>query len=181
MMILIGASASGKTEVAKYLAYRHGVQKIITHTTRGKRTHEEDGVDYFFVSKDQFFKLKAKNYFVETTLYNDNFYGTSWKEIAENKCVVVNPNGLDSFLKINDRSIISFYLMADEKTRFNRMIIRGDNLENVRTRIKNDNEEFPEFLKDKVDFAIDTMNASIAEVGEQIFKLYKEKLAQIKQ
>ena len=51
MIVLAGASASGKTEVAKLLAKKYGIVKIITTTTREKRVGEVDKRDYFFVSK----------------------------------------------------------------------------------------------------------------------------------
>ena len=54
MIVLIGASASGKTEVAKTLIYKNGFSKIVTYTTRKIRPTEKDGIDYHFVSKQQF-------------------------------------------------------------------------------------------------------------------------------
>ena len=73
MIILVGASASGKTEVAKVLAKTFQMRKVITHTTRPMRENEIDGVDYYFVSREEFISLKKHNFFVETTEYNDNF------------------------------------------------------------------------------------------------------------
>ena len=50
MLILIGPSASGKTEVAKLLAKKYNITKIVTYTTRAPRINEINGVDYNFVS-----------------------------------------------------------------------------------------------------------------------------------
>ena len=97
MLILVGPSASGKTEIAKLLDVKYHLTKIVTHTTREKRINEKDDIDYHFVSKDTFLNLKSNNEFVETTLYNNNYYGTSKKEIADNKCVVLDPQGAYSF------------------------------------------------------------------------------------
>ena len=80
MLILIGASASGKTEVAKLLAKKYNITKIVTYTTRQPRIHEVNGVDYNFVSVDEFARLTSLNFFVETTYYNSNYYGTARKE-----------------------------------------------------------------------------------------------------
>ena len=46
MLVFIGASASGKTEIVKILIRDYGFNKIITHTTRKKRKNEIDGIDY---------------------------------------------------------------------------------------------------------------------------------------
>ena len=57
MILLVGASASGKTEVAKLLKALYGIKKVITHTTRPIRKSEENDVDYHFVSKDEFLNI----------------------------------------------------------------------------------------------------------------------------
>ena len=81
MIVLVGASASGKTEVTKVLAKKYNIQKFITHTTRPIRVGEENGVDYFFVTKEEFEELLKQDFFIEHTLYNGNYYGTSKKEV----------------------------------------------------------------------------------------------------
>lgn len=58
MIILVGASASGKTEVAKMLGKLFQMRKVITHTTRPMRENEKDGVDYYFVTREEFLNLK---------------------------------------------------------------------------------------------------------------------------
>ena len=73
MIVLAGASASGKTEVAKELAKRYGITKVITTTTRNIRVGEVDGRDYFFVSKERFEEMINEGRFVEHTLYNENY------------------------------------------------------------------------------------------------------------
>ena len=73
MLILIGPSASGKTEVAKLLAKKYNITKIVTYTTRTPRVNEVNGVDYNFVSVEEFAKLTEENFFVETTYYNSIF------------------------------------------------------------------------------------------------------------
>lgn len=144
MIVLVGPSASGKTEAAKLLYSIYGIKKVITHTTRPMRIGEKDDVDYHFVSKEEFLKLKEKNYFIETTLYNDNYYGTSKSEVSDNKVLIVDPNGVKSILSLNDPRIIIFRLNADSTTRFNRMIIRGDSIENIEQRISKDKDVFSE-------------------------------------
>jgi guanylate kinase len=46
-------------------------------TTRKPRPGEEDGKHYFFVTKEEFLKLKQENGFIETAEYAGNYYGTS--------------------------------------------------------------------------------------------------------
>ena len=176
MIILTGASASGKTVTALDLQKRHGLVKAITTTTREKRVGETDGVEYFFVSKEEFQRRLNDNKFVEHSLYNGNYYGCGIDQVSDNKIVVLDPNGLHSFLKLKNKNIVSFLLIADEKTRKERMVSRGDKMENVEQRIKNDVNDFSLDNIGKVDFVINTENQSIEETSDLIFKLYKEKL-----
>ena len=176
MIVLTGASASGKTVTALDLQKRYGLVKAITTTTREKRVGETNGVEYFFVTKEEFQKRLSENKFVEHSLYNGNFYGCGIDQVSDNKIVVLDPNGLHSFLKLKDKNIVSFLLIADEKTRKERMISRGDKLENVAQRIKNDIVDFSLKKIGKVDYIINTENQSIEETSDIIYKLYKEKI-----
>ena len=177
MIVLCGASASGKTVTALDLQKRHGLVKAITTTTRDKRVGETDGVEYFFVTKEEFQKRLAENKFVEHSLYNGNFYGCGIDQVSDNKIVVLDPNGLHAFLKLKDKNVVSFLLIADEKTRQKRMVSRGDKPENVASRIENDVKDFSLENIGKVDFVINTENHSIEEISDMIYELYRQKLS----
>ena len=97
MIVITGASATGKTETARVLSTLFNIKKVVTHTTRPMRKGETDGVDYHFVSKEEFLKLKDEDYFVETTTYNNNYYGTSKKEISDDKVLIVETSGAKIF------------------------------------------------------------------------------------
>lgn len=176
MIILTGASASGKTVTALDLQKRHGLVKAITTTTREKRIGETNGVEYFFLTKEEFLKKLEKDGFVEHSIYNENYYGCGIDQVGDDKIVVLDPNGLHSFLKLKNKNIVSFLLLADENTRKNRMISRGDKPENIQIRIKNDVNDFNLEKIDKVDFIISTENKTIEQVSDEIFKLYQSKI-----
>lgn len=172
MIILVGASASGKTEIAKILTRKFGIIKAITHTTRPMREGEKDGVDYFFVGKDEFLKLADEKFFVETTFYNGNYYGCSKSQVRDDKAVIVDPNGLKAFLALNDPRVISFYIEADEKTRYLRMISRGDSIENALKRIENDKKAFtPENIGFTHEIIINEDN-TLEEAADIIYRKY---------
>ena len=103
MIILCGPSASGKTEVAKLLASKYNIKKAITNTTRPIRINEVNHVDYHFTSKEEFLELASKDYFVETACYNNNYYGCAKNEVADNKAVILEPQGVINFLKLKAR------------------------------------------------------------------------------
>ncbi len=173
MIVLAGASASGKTEVAKVLAKKYGITKIVTTTTREKRKDEVNGVDYFFVSKEEFEKMILDDRFVEYTLYNGQMYGSTKDQIANDKCVVIDPAGLRSYINLNNKDIVTFYLEADEETRHKRMILRGDDAEKIKSRIENDRIAFKKKNIAKVDYVIDADDKfSIEEVAEKVYQAY---------
>ena len=76
MILLVGASASGKTEVAKLLKSLFGIKKAITHTSRKIRPSEKDGVDYFFVTRERFKEAIENEELLEWTEFVGNYYGT---------------------------------------------------------------------------------------------------------
>ncbi len=177
MIILVGASASGKTEVAKYLSHNYGIKKVVTHTTRAIRKSEIPDVDYHFVDIDTFLKLKSENAFVETTFYNGNYYGTSKAEIGDEKCLIVDPNGVKAFQALHDDHIITFLLLASEKKRQERMEMRGDNPCDIQKRITADRVSFDPSKITDVDFIIDTNDLTLNEVADKVISLYRKQLA----
>jgi guanylate kinase len=81
---------SGPSGVGKDTLYRRLVEahpdvfsRSVSHTTRGPRPGEEDGVHYNFVSHADFESLLAENGFVENAKFGGNRYGTSKKAIED--------------------------------------------------------------------------------------------------
>lgn len=176
MLILIGPSASGKTEVAKILAKKYGISKIVTYTTRAPRVHEVDKVDYNFLSIEEFAKLTEQGFFVETTYYNQNYYGTAKKDIQDNKCVILDPNGLKSFLALNDKRIVSIFLSSSEELRYKRMIDRKDDPELARKRLINDRIAFSEANLSGITYIVDSGEISIDDLSFNVAKVYFDHL-----
>ena len=179
MIVLSGASASGKTEAAKMLTQKYGIVKAITTTTRPVRCNEVNGRDYFFVSKEQFEQMIKDERFVEHTLYNGNYYGSTKDQIADNKSVVIGLEGLKSYSALNDKRIVTFYLKTCENVRFKRMLERGDSEEDAKRRIENDRKLFADDQIPQVDFKIDSENKSIEQVADEIYRLYCKKMKAI--
>lgn len=178
MIVLAGASASGKTEVAKLLAKKYGITKVITTTTRKKRVGEKNGRDYFFVTKKTFEQMIHEGKFVEYTCYNGNLYGSTIDQIADDKCIVIDPAGLRSYTNLKGKyNIITFFLECDERTRKERMIFRGDDMDKIISRIENDRIAFKKSNICKVDHEIDSSTShTVEEVTDNIFNIYKSSI-----
>lgn len=176
MILLVGASASGKTEIAKCLFSRYGIRKAITHTTRPIRPSEKNDVDYHFVSIDEFLALKEKGALVESTFYNGNYYGCSKAETGDDKCIILDPSGIASFEALGNPNIITFFLRTSRDTREKRMRMRGDEEESIRRRLEGDETTFDEKRLPRIDFVIDCDEGSVEEHASHIYSLYKERI-----
>src|SRR5574344_279630 len=111
MIILVGESASGKSTIEKILADKYGYKKTVSYTTRPPRDGEVNGVDYHFISEDEYIDKFNSGYFVETGAYNGWFYGTTKDQYDENTVCVLTPHGLRQIKKnFREDDINSFYI-----------------------------------------------------------------------
>ncbi|PVZ96612.1 hypothetical protein BB558_007467 [Smittium angustum] len=86
-IVLFGPSGSGKSTLIKKLfeEYPDSFGFSVSHTTRSPRSGEIDGVDYHFVTKDQFLAGVANGEFIENAEFSGNYYGTSIKAVENVK------------------------------------------------------------------------------------------------
>lgn len=84
ILVLSGPSGAGKSTIIQAASNDIGEYYFsISTTTRKARTGEVDGIDYFFVSKENFEEdIKAGN-FLEYAEVHGNYYGTSLKPVRE--------------------------------------------------------------------------------------------------
>lgn len=71
-------SGAGKTTLVRYVkSFFDGFDFSVSYTSRAPRPHEKDGVDYFFVSEEDFRNKIKTDFFVEwEEVYPGHFYGT---------------------------------------------------------------------------------------------------------
>ncbi len=169
IIVLIGESASGKSTIEKMIV-KKGFNKIVSYTTRPIRPNETDGVDYHYISKEEFLNKLQNGFFAEYTIYNSWYYGIAIPDCKDDSVVVVEPHGFRQLKKIERLNIISFYIKVDERERLIRMVKRGDNLLEVFRRIFSDQGVF-QFIDQEVDYVIDNnknINDSVNEIIELI-------------
>lgn len=78
LFILSAPSGAGKTTLLKrVMADLQGLAFSVSHTTRPPRAGEVDGVDYHFVSREQFEGMRDQGVFLEWAEVHGNLYGTS--------------------------------------------------------------------------------------------------------
>ncbi len=83
LIIITAPSGSGKTSITRYLLSKYPKLAFsVSAATRSPRGKEKDGVDYYFMSLDDFEDKIQKNEFIEWEMvYEGNYYGTLKTEI----------------------------------------------------------------------------------------------------
>ncbi|MBP3504425.1 MAG: AAA family ATPase [Bacilli bacterium] len=176
MLILVGPSASGKTQIVKILREKYGLNKMVTYTSRAMRPGEKEGIDYFFLTKEEFEKRINEGFFIEYVVYNGNYYGTSLSQVSNDKVVILEPTGLKHYInKIRDEVKVAFLRCSTEIVRI-RMKERGDDPEVIRKRLLLDGEVFNKDIMKLADWVIDTSASNIYDNASEIYLLYKDNI-----
>ena len=131
IIALCGKSGAGKDSlmIAIFSHLEKYLNPIISHTTRPKREKEIADKSYHFVSEDEFLTLIDENKMLETTNFNNWYYGTSIDSLSNDKINigVFNPDGIMSLLEDNRIELEIYYITAKGKTRLIRQLNREEN------------------------------------------------------
>lgn len=143
LIVLSGPSGVGKDSVLKLiLKERKDLRLSISYTTRSPRSGEVDGVDYHFVSKQEFEKLIDDGEMLEYATYCGNYYGTRSfeidKELKSGNSVIleIEVQGARQVIKKRKDAVSIFIAPSSVAELKNRLIGRGlDSEEIIKNRI----------------------------------------------
>lgn len=144
LVILSGVSGAGKDTVKKELMNK--MEDVITlpsYTSREPRDGEQEGVEYHFISKDEFKDRIEKNEFYEYDVHHENYYGTSRRlmneKIESGKIIIkdIEVNGTENLINIlkNEIKLITIFLKVDEQELRSRLEKRGESKESIDLRL----------------------------------------------
>ncbi len=173
-------SGGGKTSVVKKLLKDFpDIVFSISLTTRPKRSNEVNGVDYFFVSDEEFEQRIKNNEFIEWERFYDYYYGTLKNFVDNNinigKSVIfeVDVKGALSLKKIYPDSILIFI----DPPSFDELIVR---LKNRKTENESDLQKRIDRAKMELSFKQDFdyifVNDELNKVYKNVRKLISEKI-----
>lgn len=158
IIVLNGPSASGKSTLFRGMCQEPGIGSLfgfsVSHTTRGPREGEREGVDYHYVARGEMEAMVERGEFLETSQIHGNLYGTSFKALAsalaERHCVLdIDYKGslsLKSLLPGGVRTLFIFVQPPSMEVLEQRL--RGRNSETdaqIQTRLRTAQEEMEFF------------------------------------
>ena len=131
LIVVSGPSDAGKDTIChKLIKENSNIWMSVSMTTRKPRPLEKEGVDYFFVSSEEFENKINDNTFLEYASYNDNYYGTPKDKVEEklnegkDVILVIDINGAINIKKIIPSALFIFIMPPDMETLKNRLIGR---------------------------------------------------------
>lgn len=171
LLIISGPSGSGKGTIVERLVDDLGYRVSISATTRNPRPSEENGVHYFFKTKEEFEKMIEAGELLEHACFCDNYYGTP-KEYVERQLVEGNniileievQGALQVKKKYND-AVLIFTMPPTIAELRRRLVNRGtEDMETIDKRIKRAEEEL-EYLP-QYDYIVinDTVEQAVRDV-----------------
>lgn len=176
VVVISGPSGVGKSTITKILLEklpRQTFQRVVTTTTRKRREHEADGVDYYFKTKDQFIQLISDGKMIEHTEMFNNFYGIQ-KETIDNlhlkgvvPIAVVDHKGALRIKELGYRSVLIYIDAPSEKELETRMKNRGADEKTIRIRLDRVKEE----LAHKKFYDHVVVNEDINRCAEEVLSL----------
>lgn len=124
LFIISAPSGSGKsTLVSEVRKLVPGLEFSVSYTTRAPRGSEQDGVEYHFITKDQFREMIANNEFLEhAVVFGDNYYGTARSALAKaaahgnDLLLDIDVQGALQVMKSAPDAVSLFILPPDKKT-----------------------------------------------------------------
>lgn len=144
-IILVGPTCSGKTFLRKRFEER-GFKFDVSYTTRPMRPGEVNGVDYNFISDDEFIRRISDNAFYEHVEYNGYRYGTGMYEWNNLPCFIMETAGIRHITSEDRKSCFIIYINPPMSDRFIRMRDeRKWDKETIEKRLATDADKFSSF------------------------------------
>ncbi|SDA51671.1 guanylate kinase [Butyrivibrio sp. INlla18] len=149
IIVVSGFSGAGKGTIMKELTKKYDQYALsISATTRNPREGEENGREYFFISKEEFEKLIEEDGLIEHARYVDNYYGTPRKYVEDKLSQgidVILEIEIQGALQIKERykdAVLLFVMPPSAKVLEERLRGRGTETDEViKKRLSRANEE----------------------------------------
>lgn len=137
LVVVSGPSGVGKGTVLKYVLENEQFVYSVSATTRNKREGEENGVNYFFITRADFEAMIEKNELVEYAEYNGNYYGTpkffveDMLNSGKNVILEIEVKGAMQIKKLMPEAVFVFIAPESKQVLAERLAGRGTETQDV--------------------------------------------------
>lgn len=190
LIILTGKTASGKDTIISQLLPRFpNLKRITTTTSRKKRFGEQDGLDYRFISEDQFRQKIANGELIEYVEYGGNLYGTEKKELEnvlkQDMIWRIDPSragNINDFIKASFpqdlankllKRVLVIYITVSDDIVIERLKKRGLTQEEIEKRMQTDAKDWQNF-KEKYDYVVENVPGKLSQTVEKICQIIED-------
>ena len=144
MLVLSSPSGAGKTTLSKKIQQSESTFRIsVSHTTRKARPNEVDGVDYHFVTEEEFKILLKKDAFYEHSIIFGNYYGTSKASVDEiinkkfNVLFDIDWKGAKQLSAFKELNLLKIFILPPSKEELEKRLIarNQDGKESIKKRV----------------------------------------------
>lgn len=153
LIIFSAPSGTGKSTIVRYLLKKNlNLQFSISATSRAPRGKEKDGVEYYFLTPDEFKDRIKKGHFLEyEEVYEDNFYGTLKSEV--DRILATGKNVLFDVDFVGGLAIKKIY-----GDRALTIFVMPPSIEELRNRLESRGTDTPEVIQNRLDKATHEMS-----------------------
>lgn len=167
-IILVGCAASGKDYARKICEQWLDMPYQVSYTTRPPREEEQHGLDYFFVTEEQFLEKVDADEWYEFVVFNGWYYGTTREQFYTQGAVfIMTPSGLAHLSETDRAESLVVYFDIPEEIRETRMQYRRGNADSIQRRLVADRADFNSFTNYDVKVTDPGFNiGDIAEIAQ---------------
>lgn len=176
LIVISGPSGVGKGTIVKELLKRGNFALSISCTTRAPREREENGKDYFFISREEFEKKIKENGFLEYSEHFKNYYGTPLEFVKEklktsNVILEIEVDGALNAKKAYPKALLLFIMPPSVEELRRRLLMRGtESAEKIDERLSR--MEYELSKRGSYDYTI--VNDSLNKAVQDIMTIIKE-------
>jgi guanylate kinase len=150
LFVVAAPSGAGKTTLVRAMLDREPTVRLsVSYTTRPARPGEQDGIEYHFVSVEQFFALRDAGHFLESAFVHGNYYATPLTWLKEQVAA-----GFDVLLEIDWQGAAQVRRLLPEAIG---LFILPPSLATLEERLKNRGLDSPDVIGQRLAVAKDEM------------------------
>lgn len=186
LFVISGSSGAGKTTLVtaalEELQKEHSIERVITYTTRVQRSGEIDGIDYYFLSVEEFKQKIEAGFFIEWSNWYDNYYGSPISILEDIKkgtsfIAVLDQAGARSVLEVYSKAILVWIQPSSLSLLIGRLKKRGKNTpQEIENRLKKAEVELEQKKRESL-YPLTVINDDFLKAKDELIIIMKEIIA----